>query len=114
MHTTDSAQSSGDIVLKILKIPSISFMVGPVPMVVDTTVPVHAGFTSRASYPGLVHAKADTQSQVTYGISYSQSNGFQFLHDHKARHNGALRSVNTSMQMTASLYLLPTLGELGF
>jgi hypothetical protein len=88
----------------------ISFMIGSVTMVIDTTVPIQAGVTAQASFDGNVHASAAATSSVKYGIMYTKYGNFQFIHEHNYSHSGSLETQNIpqNMSLSTTLYLLPT------
>ena len=100
---------SFDILLATLHLPGITFMTGPVPFHIQTTIPIHAGgdlyLISKAG--GTVRSFAALDGDVKYGVQYTPASGFQYINTHSFSHSGGLHGSHMEMTATARVYIMP-------
>jgi hypothetical protein len=96
-----------DKVLDILHFPDIHFQLGPVPVSITTTVPVHGGLTLEYSEANVaVHAHAHVTGTAKYGMQWTQEKQFQYIHEHSLTHDGAV-SADGSVKAAVLVYVMP-------
>jgi len=112
--TTDVAfggDASFDVVMAVLKLPDVDFTIGPVPFVIQTQVPVHAGaeYTLFSAKGGTVNALAHLDGDIKYGVQYTPDDGFQLMHTHTFSHHGGLSSSHIEIGAVAKVYVMPVI-----
>lgn len=95
-----------DKVLDILHFPDIHFLLGPVPISVKTTVPVHGGLTLEYAEAGDLRAESHITGHVKYGMQWTQEDHFQFIHEHSLTHDGSVSSTG-SVDTAVLVYIMP-------
>ena len=74
-------------------------------MVINVTIPVHAGYTFDLDVSGSIRATGSMGGGAKYGSQYlpkdqTATGGFQYIHSHSFEHTGAITS---SEQVTAQV-----------
>jgi len=103
--------NSNDVVMATIPLPPIHIMIGEIPMVINVTIPVHAGYTFDLDVSGSIRATGSMDGDAKYGFQYlpkdqTATGGFQYIHSHSFEHTGAITS---SEQVTAQVvvYVMP-------
>ena len=76
-----TAKASEDALLDTIKMPTISFYVGPVPITIDLSMPVHAGFEVDLNTQGKVEISSGAHFAGKWGVRYSPSAGLSLIHE---------------------------------
>jgi hypothetical protein len=96
-----------DKVMSILHFPDIHFSLGPVPISITTTVPVHSGLTIEYSEADIeVVGDAHVTGTAKYGFQWTQEKHFQYIHEHSLSHDGSFSSLG-SIDAALLVYLMP-------
>lgn len=105
------AQANTDLtfstLMTTLKLADTAFAVGPVPFVIQTTVPVHAGTDITAAENGKVQARATMNGDIKYGLQYTQGDGFQYINSHSFTHTGGLTAADLELRAVAQVNVWP-------
>ena len=106
-----NADASFDVVMAVLKLPDVNFTIGPVPFVIHTQVPVHAGaeFTLFSGKGGTINALAHLEGDIKYGVQYTPDDGFQLMHTHTFSHYGGLSGSHIEIGAVAKVYVMPVI-----
>lgn len=97
-----------DKVMDILHFPDIHFMIGPVPVSITTTVPVHGGLTIEYSEAGSMHGHAHVTGTAKYGFQWTQEKKFQYIHEHSLSHEGSVMA-ESSLKAAVLVYVMPVI-----
>ena len=81
MDCDSSAQASEDLLLDTLSLPTITFYVGPVPITIDLSMPVHAGFTTSLQTSGKLGLSSGAHFHGKWGSVYTPQEGLTLLHE---------------------------------
>jgi len=98
-----SSMRIGDIQFK-----PIVFVIAGIPMLLNITVPIDAGYNVAASASGTFHNYVGAQGSLGFGFQYTKSGGKRWISEHTFNHNGALKVLDGKVQATLEVYLLPT------
>lgn len=101
-------QRSGSKHVTTIDAGTLDFMLGPVPVVIHTTVPVNISYHMDADVEGSVAVAASAQGSLSYGITYSASQGFNQIATSNFQHGGGLKSISLNMQASLQLSVLST------
>jgi len=112
--TTDvsaEAEASFDMILATIQLPTVKFSIGPVPFVINTTIPIHGGadIQLQSKAGGTIQALAHLDGDVKYGVQYTPDNGMQFIHTHSFSHYGGLSAMHLELTAVAKVYVMPVI-----
>jgi len=104
-----SGSTSSDKVIDTVQVPTFDIQVGPLPVVITITVPVHVGYTFSASFEAAINVGLSASGSVKYGLQYTKSGGFVPIAEQSYTHTGALSNLQPGTELEASLtiYVLP-------
>lgn len=109
IQASDLYFNATDVVLAVKTFKPIIFYIGPVPIELDITVPVHAGYNYTVDVLSSVQAYGYAKGNVKYGFKYTSSNGFQFIHNHAWIHEGLVNHASLGINANVQFYLMPVL-----
>ena len=61
-------QNSSDVVIDTVTFDPVTFTIGLVPIVLDVTIPVHAGYNFSMDAAGTIQAMGAADGQIKYGF----------------------------------------------
>jgi hypothetical protein len=82
-------ENLGTIYLADIHLPTVSFVVGPVPIVITTEVPISATVTMGVSAEADVRADGNVAGSIQYGVSHDGT-GFQHINNAVLNKDGGL------------------------
>ena len=108
VNCTGDATDSTDVLLDTVQMPTITFYVGPVPITIDLSMPVHAGFEIDLHTQGKVEISSGAHFAGRWGVGYTPSTGLSLIHQVDNNVHANLLQVPTATA-DVTVYLQPVL-----
>jgi len=103
-----SYNSEYDKTVGIIQLPDVTFTIGVVPFLIQSTIPVHIGYTTNLfSDTGKVEASAKMDADAKYGVQWTPAAGFQFIHTHTQSYSGSVSVTDAQLKVVATAYVMP-------
>eukprot|EP00965_Chrysotila_dentata_P147021 4853289-Pleurochrysis_carterae.AAC.2 len=96
------------IVLDTLRLPRITFFIGPAPVVIDMSMPIHAGFEVDEETMGTLELSTGAYIQGKRGYVYTPSDGLSLIHKVENNVHKSLDKIPDA-KLKLTLYLQPVL-----
>ncbi len=78
-------------------------------MCIDVTVLVLGGLNLQMNISSNIVYSSSSSGYIKYGAIYTPQDGFHYISDKNLEHNGNLVTFSAEAQVTATVFILPTI-----
>merc|ERR1719502_563683 len=89
--------------------PEIMLSIAGVPITIDISVPIEAGYKFSASSHAHIGITAKANGNAKAGLNYDRGGGLQWVSDYNFQHSGALHHISGDASANLQLYLNPVI-----
>ena len=90
-----------------IKAPSIDFMIGPIPVSIDVTVPISMGYVATFQAKASAKAHAHAQGKAVFGMQKYGHSKMRPIKEQSFNWDGGIEELKGSFSASLNLYLLP-------
>jgi hypothetical protein len=103
---TAKYHSSSKTKVTTLHYGPVIFTIGGIPVSIDMTMPIYAGYKARGEMHGKVDIGGEAHGNVRFGFSYQNGN-YGMISDHSLDYNGVLYDAPGDISASLNLYVNP-------
>ncbi|GMH71374.1 hypothetical protein TrST_g3339 [Triparma strigata] len=107
--TVEGGTITDEVQASTVNMGSVHFMIGPVPVVLSATVPIHVGYEISMSSDATFTVGARFSGHAQYGFKYTDRFGFEAISDSNFEHSGGITDINVPDHLGAMIYVKPVM-----
>jgi len=96
-----------ETLINTIHMAPVEFAVFGIPVIIDLSVPIKAGYSASVEVEGDVAVQASAFGHLEYGVKYSKRDGWGFINQFEHGYSGGLNHGTMDMKLSVQVYLIP-------